>query len=386
MRTAGMVLLVVMAGLAGCTDDDAGPEVVTDEDPFEASENEDLQDVKLGPHSGLPSERPADWEPSLDEPPQWVLGEWWTVEITDHFVGETTTVTRIVAGKEGTDYLVGMPLDEFDDEVMILHFPGFGLVKSSTLGYEAHDFLFEPLQFPLEPGTTWQSLWQAGEPAGVMTHQVDSRDDMAGTATVIAGGPQNLTVTYDAEVGAITEFLAPGYMEYRVIDHGFGYEGMVRVPHSHDLLFLNGQLGPAPVPTEATPVTQTVSIPDEYDRTSFSLIIFELAPLLAPEPAGSTSTTVGNGVYQIDVTSPDGETFSNQKLPTEGGHKLASFNHDVVGGDWAIQTVAGGPAQVFMEGIGYLTFDVSLPDGCVVVTERVHDHEGECGGHVHGIE
>jgi hypothetical protein len=70
----------------------------------------------------------------------------------------------------------------------------------------------------------------------------------------------------------------------------------------------------------------------------------------------------------------------------EGGHKIVSFAHDLPAGDWELEVIAAGPAQVFIEGIAYVVFDVDLPSGCVMVTERVHDHGGECGGHVHDIE
>jgi hypothetical protein len=366
----------LVVSLAGCADSDDAPEQVAEDvapDPTAPV---------FGPHSGLPLTRGADWVPRLDAAPEWVLGEWWTIEILDGFVGQSHTVTSVVAGKEGPDYLIGMPEPDFNDEVMILHHPGFGLVKSSTLGYETHDWMFEPLRFPLKQGDSWDSLWQSG--TNTVTHTVEEVDDATMTAKIAMTGGQSAEYVYDAGLGFIRDFHAPGYMEFHVVAHGFGHEGVVRVPHGHDLIFLHGSLGPVPVGGE-TPILQTVSVPDAYDRTSFSLIIFELVPLLVA-PAAPVTDLVGQGVYQIDVTAPDGATFSATKLPTEPGHKIVSFSHDQVGGDWTIQSVAAGPAQVFLEGIGYVTFDVSMPEGCVLKTSKVHDHGGDCGGHVHDIE
>ena len=52
-------------------------------------------------------------------------------------------------------------------------------------------------------------------------------------------------------------------------------------------------------------------------------------------------------------------------------------------GDPLIGTVAAGAGLSFIEGIGYITFDVELPSGCVQLTSNVHDHAGQstyCAG------
>lgn len=382
MRTDRVFLLAILfliPIIAGCVDAEAPPEDPGPDDPLDDGED---PVPTFGPHSGLPTERPDDYTPSLDAPPQWVLGEWWDVEIAEQFTGATHTVKRVVGGLEGMDYLVGMPRAGFNDEVMILHFPGFGLVDSDTLGYEAHDWMFEPVQFPLEEGKNWQTYWQSEDV--ILDATVTAVDEESGRATIEMEGNQAVTLVYDAELGAIVEFDAPGYATYNVVDHGFDYDGYIRVPHSHDLLFFHARLantGAGFSEPTAGPI-ETITVPDEYDRTSFSLLFFEMVNFLASE----APDTVGHGVHHISVEAPDGTVFEATKDPTMGGHLIESFSHDVVGGDWELTIATSGSAQVLLEGIGYVVFDVDLPEGCVVPTERVHDHGGICGGHVHDIE
>lgn len=404
-----VTLLVTTVALAGCTDGDGTDGVLLDEPEMgTVVTTEENKTITFGPHSGLETSRSDDWAPTLETAPEWVLGEWWTVEITDHFIGESHTVTRIAAGKEGTNFLVGMPIDDFSDDVMILHLPGFGLVHSQSLGVEAHDFLYEPLRFPLQPGNEWNSLWE-GEQRTV-THSVEATYESNMTATIQQSGAQSATYTYDANLGVITDYLAPGYMEYKVVDHGFDYEGIVRVPYSHDLTMNNGVAGAATVGnsegavqsysgqcppgvlsgcTDMTTYEETFIVEEAgatgvvYDRASFALLIFELSGFV---DSSGTSQTLGNGYYSITATDPNGNTWENVKMPNEGGHKFETGFTDLPAGEWTIQIVAGGPAQVFIEGISYASFDVSLPTGCVVAGGQIHEHGGECGGHIHNLE
>lgn len=396
MKSTWLVALLVTAALAGCADEEPVPE-----EPEIDSESMDSETPPpvFGPHSGLPLERAADWLPTLESPPEWVLGEWWQVKAASGFNGVEYDVTRIVAGKEGPDYLVGMPLDAFDDEIMVLHHPGMGLVRADTLGYETHDFMFELVHFPLEVGKTWDSLWQSAN--GVVTHTVESIDEDAGTATITMTGQQSATYTYDANLGVVSSFNAPGYMSWEVVDHGFDWEGTVRVPHGHDMHIFHGRLGPVvPVvqsqglvqqltgttpPADVAPPTETFVVPEGYDRASFSIIIVDLPAFIGPTVTGQ-AMPVAPGAYQVSGTAPDGTQFEATHLPTDGPVTIKTYAVDNPGGEWSLQTVAAGAGQAFIEGVTYVTFDVVLPEGCVILTENVHDHGGECGGHVHDIE
>lgn len=368
----------LLIALSGCVDSEEAPEETTTtgtaQDGFD--ENGNVTQT-FGPHSGLPLERPADWTPRLDQSPEWVQGEWWTFDLQSHLDGSSFSNTRVVAGKEGADYLVGMPLEDFSDGVMIMHIPGFGLVNSDSLGFEAHDVMFDMMSFPLEESKTWTSSFEApGQQITFLVEEIKDNQAHMSISGALGGG----SAIYDAELGAVTYFELLNYAKYEITGHGFGYEGTVRVPHSHDLIFFHGRLaqvadltlGPAPLPLE------TITIPEGYDRVSFALIFQDIV-------AGATG--VGSGLFQVDATAPNGETYTAQKLPTDGApFKVEMFANDEPAGDWNLQYIAAGAGGSFIEGIGYITFDVELPSGCVLLTSSVHNHGGECGGHVHDIE
>ncbi|MGB0652360.1 MAG: hypothetical protein ACPGQL_04085 [Thermoplasmatota archaeon] len=377
MKRGWAVAPLLMLIISGCLSDDEAPE----ETPVETGVVTDEAEVRFGPHSGLPRTLEEAGERNLIEPPQWVLGEWWTIRLTSFFDGKVTETTRIVSGTEGEDFLVGMPKDTFENEVMVLHVPGFGLVDKETLGFEAHDVFFQPLQFPLVESASWNADFQAPNGLTAVVDRVEGNKafiDMSGGFTI--------NMTYDADMGAISRMYIAGYGLYEVIAHGFDYEGMVTVPYKHDLIFFNGRLAVVgdlsqplfPTPSPAPPM-ETITIPDEYDRVSFSLIMGDILT--------QGQVPVDPGFYDIDVTAPDGTLYEATKTPADGaGVTITSFGHDQPGGDWEIMSVAAGPGVSFIEGIAYIVYDVDLPEGCVVLTQRIHDHGGECGGHVHGLE
>ncbi len=371
-------LLMTFTLLAGCASDEA-PEVQETE-PVEVPPEE--QTVRFGPHSGLPT-TPEDArvsERSLSEPPQWVLGEWWKIRLTSFFDGKVTETLRIVSGTEKDDYLVGMPQETFDNEVMVLHVPGFGLVNKDTLGFEAHDIMFEPLKFPLAPGEAWKVNFEQPNNMDAVVDRVDGH-----LAYVDISGNQPMNITYNATLGAIEKLVIPNYAMYEVIDHGFGYEGMVTVPHSHDLIFIHGRAaGAAALGPNGTGVgapLETIEVPDQYDRVSFSIINGELLWQF-----GVPTQAIDPGYYQTHVTAPDGTVYEDTKLPSDGpGWKITSYSHDQPAGEWTLRAIALGPGVAFFEGIAYVVYDVEMPGGCIVLTQRIHDHGGECGGHVHGL-
>lgn len=372
-------LLLTLTALAGCAADEPAPvqaETPVEEDPE--------QTVRFGPHSGLPT-TPEDarvTERNLDEPPQWVLGEWWQIRLTSFFDGKVSETTRIVSGTEKTNYLVGMPKDTFDNEVMVLHVPGFGLINKDNLGFEAHDVMFEPLKFPLAPGQSWTANFEVQNGLSAVVDRVEGN-----LAYIDIFGSYNMNITYNASMGAIEKLYIANYAMYEVIDHGFNYAGMVTVPHSHDLVFIHGRAagavtlgapGPQGVPANA-PV-ETIFVPDLYDRVSFSIINGEILTQLG------VATPADPGVYNTHVTAPDGTEYEDTKLATEGpGWKISSFSHDQPAGNWTLRAAAAGPGAAFFEGIAYVVYDVQMPDGCIVMTQRIHNHGGECGGHVHGL-
>jgi hypothetical protein len=259
-----------------------------------------------------------------------------------------------------------MPRDSFSHEIMVLHVPGFGRVDQLDFGFEIHDVLFIPLNFPLKDGASWDTAFEGRAVTATATVTSNTTAEIR-----YVGANDDITAVYDAEVGAIVEWTKAGYATYRLVDHGLDYEGVVTVPHEHDVIFINGRMAGvvnfAPLGPGA-PV-ETVSIDPTYQRVSFAII---LGAALPQDP--------GVGYYSEKATAPDGTVYELTLAPPESGLKIGFFSHDSPGGDWQLEHVAAGPGIAFIEGIAYHVFDVSLPDGCLMPAEGEHAHgDASCG-------
>jgi hypothetical protein len=323
--------------------------------------------------SGAPV--PDDLNRTLASAPDWRVGEWWRVEVTDVFSNQPRQVTRVVAGVEGDHYLIGMPRDSFSHEVMVLHVPGFGHVDQLDHGFEIHDVLFIPIQFPLEEGRTWDTAFE-GRPMTAEITQVSADE-----ATVRMERYDNndqlvewIDAAYDVALGEYRSMTISGYATVEVLDHGFGYEGVVTVPHEHDVVFIHGRVagavsagggeGPVGGPTE------TIVVDSTYQRVSFIILLGDLDPSLP-----------GLGAYSLKATAPDGTVYEDAKAPGDGpGYQISYYGHDSPGGSWDVEYTAAGPGLAFIEGIAYHVFDISLPDGCLMAHGGEHAHgDAGCG-------
>ncbi len=358
-----------LLALSGCASDDGTTDAVQTT-PAVQYEDEVVQVAA----PTMPRDPPAAGERTLDAAPQWRLGEWWKYFMTDEFTGKTTEFLRVVAGEDRAagNYLVGFPVEAFSNDVMVLHVPGYGDIRQADLAYETHDAYFEPLQFPLAEGNTWEMSFE-GVANGLATVSLPGD----GTARITMEVSQYgwINATYDPAIGEVSELSINGYGEYRVIDHGYGYQGVVRVPHAHDLLMQTGRIAGALVnlgipPATAGP-TETVEVGEGYDRFSFILAV-GAGPFLGLDPA------VPVGVFQETATAPDGTQYQLQLLPHEGGFKIEAFGHDNPAGAWNLQHVAAGAGIAFIEGIGYHSIDVELPSGCVVASFNAQHHNADC--------
>jgi hypothetical protein len=183
-----------------------------------------------------------------------------------------------------------------------------------------------------------------------------------------------INATYDPELGEISRLDVKGYASYEIIGHGYGYEGDVRVPHDHDLVFLHGRIlgaqdvrGTILPPTPATP-EETVEIGGTYDRLSFTIIL----------GAGAIGVDAPAGYYAEKVTAPDGTVYQLELLPTEGSLKIAFFGAETPVGTWTMEHTALGPGVAFVEGIGYHSIDIELPSGCVIESVNAGHHVTPC--------
>ncbi len=296
---------------------------------------------------GAPSQAELD-QRTLQTPPTLRLGEWWDVRVDSELNGESYEGRVVVAGLHDGRYLVGMPQDSFVDGLLILHLPGIGPVTADTLGYEAHDVLFEQVSFPLTEGKTWATEWYTGQVNATVATVED------GQALIeMTGQNTQINLTYDPGLGIPSLVEIAGYGTLEVTDHGYGYEGTVEVPWEHDLVFLHGRLaGAADLGLQPAPPTETITIEGPYDRASFALL---LGNVLAEGPPG---------VYRVSATAPDGTTYEETFTAGPGSDlRLAVESHLDPVGDWQLEYEAGGPGAAAIEGVAYQVVEVALPGG-----------------------
>ncbi len=304
-------------------------------------------------------------KPTLDAPPQWRQGEWWTVKVTDGFDGGVYTGTRIVAGMEPDDYLVGMPQGEFSDQLMVLHIPGFGQVSKKDLSFDVHNKNFAPLNFPLTEGKEWDTAFE-GRPIHAKAHVTSPTEAVIS----LQGANDHMNVTYDATLGEIKKIAYDGYADLEVTGHGYGYQGVVTVPHMFKLVFQNARVAgvldgsAAPQPG----VDETVTVDPTFDRVSFVIL---LGNLQAGVPTAA-------GYYRETVTGPDGTSYDLQYAPPEdaGAYKMGFFTAQHPGGDWKFHHVAAGPGIAMAEGIAYHVYQIDLPSGRILPSTGQHHHGG----------
>lgn len=341
------ILLLVAAPLAGCLG-------AVQDAPAQTTAG-----VEDGPRLGTDSPLPVGptGPAGLQDPPTWSVGEWWDVEVSFTGYGGEAELTRVVAGTDGGSYLVGMDADSFNDRALVLHFPGFGRVNRSTLGFDAHDRPMHLLKFPLTEGQEWTTQWYSGDPLPAEVTGVEGEK----ATVVLDNGNTHIELTYDATIHAISEMTIDGYLSYEVVDHGYAHPGTVQVPYEHDLVFCHGRLAGVhaiePCSLSLTPnpkpPMETVTLDGAYDRASFGLLMADL----------QDTGLVGTGYYQVQATAPDGETFSAEKLPTDPGVKLVTGGHAPAAGEWEIQTYAGGAGYALFEGVAYQVLEVTAPAG-----------------------
>lgn len=381
MRVTLVLVCLSLVGLSGCVDDDE-PNVPVDATDLEPQFRDEETNFTVDQPT-LPRLPPAEGERGLDEVPTWRLGEWWKYRMTSHFDGSTYDFVRVVAGTEHGNYLVGFPVDQFVNDVMVLHVPGYGDIQRTDLSYDAHDVPYAPLSFPLEEGKTWTTHFEA--PNNVLTFLVEEVDERNGTAYMTAsatGGQGGGQFTYDAELGEISRWISPGYADYEIVDHGYNYTGAVRVPHDHDLIFFHGRLAgvvdlnSSLVPPNPVMPMETITVAEGYDRASFAFILVDR---IVSGGAGTNAIPTATGYYSVKATAPDGTVYEESLTPADGQTvKIVNFGHEGPAGDWQVEYVAAGEGIAFLEGIGYHSIDIEMPGGCVRASANANHHTQLC--------
>lgn len=295
---------------------------------------------------GLPVEAPPAEARGLEDPPTLREGEWWTVQVTSDLYGVDEEAQVVAAGVEDDRYMLGMPSGDFVHAALILHIPGLGAVHRSSFAYEAHDQLFEPVQFPLEAGQSWTTDWYTGE----MEAQVAEVGNGTARAELV-GSNVHMNVTYEAGLGIPKAVEIDGYGSYEVTDHGYGFEGNVTVPWNRDIIFLNGRVaGAVDLSQSPGPPVESIEVEGPYDGSSIALLL------------GNAFVEGPPGVYRVAAESPEGTVFEETFVPSPGGAQLSMVPED--GGDptgtWQAEYEAGGAGIAAIEGIGYDVRRVSV--------------------------
>lgn len=312
----------------------------------------------------------------LEAPPLWQIGEWWKIRLVD-LTGAVIEVTRIVAAVEDQFYLVGMPKDQFRDDLMVLHLPGFGQILRSDLSFEIHDAPFQPLKFPLKAGESWNTGFEG---RSLLARVVSAEGTVARVNLRTPPGMQgsdNINITYDAATRDVSNHSQPGYAFYDVIDHGYNYTGTVLVPHMHDLVFQHFRIAGAfasfstnvnSPPQPAPNITETIRLGNGYDRASFVLILVDITAILAGQSRPL-------GVYQETVVAPGGKKFEATLSPADTSPvKVPTYFMEKPGGEWTLTHVAGGFGVAGAEGIAYHIYEFDLPSGKLKPSTGEHKH------------
>lgn len=391
MRRALALLLVCVLALAGCFStvdepvvlDGASNGTITID---EARPEPTFNDI---PAADLGFVAAPDLNATLQEAPRLIEGEWWRIELVDGLTGTTTQFVRVVAKVEDDSdacdasspqagacglYVMGMPHEGWWKEAVIFHSPGFGDVNKD-LSHRAHDVPFQQLKFPLEEGATWETSWESPSPV-TATVAVESATTARITFTGTDCGPTGLIglcpnpseggvmidLLYDATVHEVVEATFPTHT-WRVLEHGYGYEGWITVPRSEHLVFFHGRVV-APIADVFTgnlvgAPTETVTIEGGYNRVSFIL------------GAGNVLPPGQGGAYRETATAPDGTSYTLESIPG-GPFQIAFFEHADPDGEWTLEHLAAGPGFVFIEGIAYHQYDIHLPSRDI---RSDHSHE-----------
>lgn len=318
-RICIVILVLTFAGLSGCI----GSEPIDPEDP-------------------APETR------TLESPPDLQVGEWWTIEIFDPSTDARYEGTFVVTDRTGEQATIGMPADEFQHVFFIFHLPPLGDLQLDTFAWNVMGHDFKALEFPLEKGREWTTVFHAVDYGWEVQTEVTTAED--GKAQVhMVGENVLIDLTYDAETGMITQFQETAFgLSFEVTDHGFGHEGPVKTPSDIDLGFVDGRIAGA-ADTTLQPGSPVFTLDVDQDRSHGTLA------LMAVDAVQQITGEGLPGVYRAAVTAPDGTTFEHTFTVMPGSPALIAelHGHDSVTGSWELEFETGGPGAVAAELIVY---------------------------------
>lgn len=282
------------------------------------------------------------------EEPVWNVGDWWTYEITSATTDVVGNVTVVVAEVRPDGYVLGIPDEAEANAALLFHMPAIGPV-GRDLSWDVHETNFEPAQWPLDDGHSWDTTWIATD--------VHLTSRLNGTVWAInnTGFEQDASMkyelVYDPGVKWFTSFVRTGLdgvvrQSLQLTDSGTGYNGTLRAPQYVEVAFLesrstgivSGGLPAAPNPTFSPPAnTDTL-----------------LVACLVGGGAGQYHAEVrlGDGVVcQLDETFPPGSTTTRTQILEVPGDANET---------WEARLVAGGPGSATAEVLAWRTLNFTL--------------------------
>lgn len=347
-RTA--LLLAALFVVSGCVgpstpDDGANPGVTIDADRPDTT----FTAIATGPAAG------PDLSATTAAAPRLVEGEWWRIEFSSGFYEDVNQVVRVVANATDEGYIFGMPHDGWFKEAIAYHAPAFGDV-GLDLSYATHNVVFQPVRFPLVAGDTWETAFAATP----MTATVESADEFTAKIRIepppsddpmtpvlelmgLAGGPT--TLTYDARQHEVVE-MSSSIGTWKVIEHGYDFEGWVTVPRGEHTAIDYGTFWAAG--PEQPIQSRDIEVEGGFNRLTMMHLVAPLGP----------------GQYRITSTPPEGEPFVTEVLETQAQPKLTLrfYESSAPEGTWTQEDSVLGAAATYSMGIAYHQFDIHLPD------------------------
>lgn len=204
MRRAAVLtaLALVLAGCVG-SGGDAGPAGAPGADGDDA------------PAAGSPA--------TIDGPPTWRVGDFWTYRLSGGPIDEPRDATLVVAANGSEGYVVEttdrqMAFVDAQDDISFL-----GPQSRTTRAGDQNGTAVQFFQWPLETNRSWTTTWDGIE----RTVTVDSVQ--GDTAQLVARGPDgevDVEYTYDAEAGWVSTWRFHGIdATLELTDAGSGFDG-----------------------------------------------------------------------------------------------------------------------------------------------------------------
>lgn len=328
MRVRLIAALGLLLLAAGCLSGSSGEDPGASAEPTATASDEEATRMDEAPEVG-----------PLHNPPGWLPGEHWTVEVSSTLLDEPLTWQRVVGGYTQDAYLVGQPAEQAAPGPLLMHIPGMGRVGQTNLSYTVHGTTFTPLQFPLEEGKSWQTRFE-GDPVNATVTDVDGDE-----ARVELCCARNITIVYDAELRAIREMTVDdGFLAYEVVDHGLGFDGTVEIPTDREIVFFQGRVaGALAARGDVGPPTGVADVPEDHDRVAFTQIVGNLDFTPGPE----------TGAYLEQAHVPDGSIVTTEQAASTEGVSISFHEAANATGTWRFEHAAAGPGLALTEGIGY---------------------------------